>query len=306
MKSPGVLVIGEALIDIVEAPSGAVAEAPGGSPLNVAVTLGRLGVPVTLATALGDDERADRIQAHLTASGVALAAGARTLDRTASARARMQSDGSALYDLDVTWDPATPDPGSAKAIHAGSIALFQEPGASRVGDFLRRAPAGAMVSLDPNIRPSLLPGRRHVVAHFEQLAALAHLVKLSDEDAAWLYPDLTWRQVAQHLLRLGPTLVVVTRGGQGSHLAAAGITVDRPAVTSVIADTIGAGDSFMGALIRQALALGVIDRLVSRSALGSHDLVTLGDAAGLVAAVTVSRVGADPPWDWEIDATLTE
>ena len=271
--------------------------------MNVAVTLGRLGVPVTLATALGDDDRADRIQGHLAASGVTLATGARSLERTASARARMQRDGSALYDLDVAWDPEMPDQLDAAVIHAGSVALFMEPGASRVRDVLRRAPAGAVISLDPNIRPSLLPGRRDVVARFEELVGLAHLVKLSDEDAAWMYPALPSRDVAQHLLRLGPSLVVVTLGGQGCHLATDAISMDRPATPSAVADTIGAGDSFMGALIWQAIARGTGD-LVTGSTWQHDDLMRLGDAAGRVASVTVSRVGADPPWAWELDPAV--
>lgn len=298
---PSVLVVGEALVDIVVTPEGEVVEAPGGSPLNVAITLARLGVTTRLLTALGDDERAHRIEAHLEASGVALVDGERPLQRTSTATARMRPDGSATYEFDVVWElaykaPATP------VLHAGSLALFREPGASVVRQLLDASTHTALVSLDPNIRPSLLPDHAQVLAQFETLLPMVHLVKLSDEDAAWLYPDLSERDVVRHLRRRGPALVVVTRGVRGCVLASGEAIVERPAVPTVVVDTIGAGDSFMGALIQQVLSLGLIGDLTRRRALWPEELAAIGDAAATVAALTVSRRGANPPWLPELSA----
>jgi fructokinase len=295
MEQPdAVVVIGESLIDVVETATGDIVETPGGSPLNVAVTLGRLGVHTYLLSALGDDERADRIAAHLAESAVTLLPGARQLSRTSTASARMQADGSALYDFDVAWEPAETDLPPARAVHAGSLALFLQPGGDLVRGWLRRS-AGALVTLDPNIRPSLLPDRDAVVDRFEDLLPLAHVVKLSDEDADWLYAGVDEPEVVQRLLDLGPTLVVLTRGARGCVLTCRDAALEVPVVPTAVVDTIGAGDSFMGALIHQILVRNLDERLSARRSLRPAELALLGGAAAGVAAVTVGRRGADPP-----------
>ncbi|MFC4783976.1 carbohydrate kinase family protein [Nocardioides sp. MAHUQ-72] len=298
----GVLVIGESLVDIVEDRTGAVFEAPGGSPLNVAVTLARLGVRTNLLTALGDDERADRIEAHLDASGVSLLGRTRCLRRTSTAVARMRDDASARYEFDVTWAPPTTPTPPVRAIHAGSLGLFVEPGAAVVHGHLESAEDSALVSLDPNIRPSLLPGHGIVLTRFERLLPLAHIVKLSDEDAAWLYPGLDEGRVIERLLGSGPTLVAITRGADGCVLASGDTIIELPSAPVTVVDTIGAGDSFMGALLHQALLLDIVDELTARQQLWPEELVSMGTAAAEVAAVTVSRPGADPPHLAEIVA----
>ena len=290
-----VLVVGEALIDIVETRTGEVIEAPGGSPLNVAISLGRLGIDTVLLTALGTDERADRIQDHVEASGVVLLDGAQSLPRTSTAAARMQPDGSARYEFDVAWCPPVTEIPPVRALHAGSLALFVEPGASRVQQLVDEVPRSTLVSLDPNVRPSLLPGHPAVVARFEDLLTRAHVVKLSDEDAAWLYPDLNEQAVLRHLLDGGVTLAVLTRGANGCILGSGATQVQVEAISTEVVDTIGAGDSFMGALIHQLLVRDLVDDLVSWQPLWPEELEAIGSAAAAAAAITVSRLGADPP-----------
>lgn len=287
--------IGESLVDIVETRDGKVFEAPGGSPLNVAVTLGRLGIETHLLTALGDDERADGIEAHLTDSDVTLMDGVRRLSRTSTATATIQTDGSAHYEFAIAWDPPDSAAPLVGVVHAGSLGLFVEPGSSNVRRRLEAATASTLVTLDPNIRPSLLPGRAAVLTHYEELLALAHVVKLSDDDAAWLYPELSEREVSRRVLDRGPALVVITRGAHGCVLASRGAFVELPSAPADVVDTIGAGDSFMGALIQQFIRRGVAGDLVDRASLWPEELAAIGGVAADVAAITVGRRGADPP-----------
>ncbi|GAA4742135.1 carbohydrate kinase [Nocardioides endophyticus] len=299
-----VLVIGESLIDVVETRADGVFEAPGGSPLNVAITLARLGVETHLLTALGLDDRAARIEAHLDASGVTLVEGAHSLPRTSTATARMQEDGSARYEFDVAWSPAVTALPPVRVVHAGSLGLFVEPGAQLVRRHLETTAPSVLVTLDPNIRPSLLPEHATVLNGFEKVLPLAHVVKLSDEDADWLYPGLDERQLIRHLLDRGPVLVAVTRGADGCVLACRDAWIEVPAVPVEVVDTIGAGDSFMGALIHQLLLRGLAADLVSGQRLWPEELVAIGSAAADVAAVTVTRPGADPPCLAELRATF--
>jgi fructokinase len=290
------LVIGEALIDIVRSPGAPqVIETPGGSPMNVAITLARLGVPTAFATALGNDERGDRIREHLAASGVAEIRASRPVPRTSSAVATLRDDGSASYCFDITWDPDLTGLPAADVVHAGSIGLLLEPGASAVGDALVKAATSSLVSLDPNIRPALFGSQASVRARIEGLAEHADVVKLSDEDAAWLYPHRDPAETVSHVLSLGASLAVVTLGAAGSLLASATARVHVPAPETRVADTIGAGDSYMGALLHQLLEHGGAARLRTGPPLDGPALEAIGSFAAAVAAVTVSRQGANPP-----------
>jgi fructokinase len=165
----------------------------------------------------------------------------------------LRPDGAADYEFDISW---APDPSAASAllgtvdvVHTGSIAAFLDPGASTVVDLISRAAAaGSVVTFDPNIRPVLLGTRDVARERVGELAARAHVVKLSDEDAAWLYPNESLDQVASRLLSMGPFFVVITRGSDGVLVASDSggvVRVGAPRVT--VADTIGAGDSFMSA-----------------------------------------------------------
>jgi fructokinase len=279
----------------VHARNGEVVERPGGSPLNVAVTLARLGVATELVTALGDDPPAELIERHLTGSGVRLARGARCLPATSSATSRLAEDGSAEYEFDINWDIGSPTVGASDVVHAGSLALFLYPGSDIVREVLARAAARSLVSLDPNIRRDLLPGPDETRRRFAVLAEEAHVVKLSDEDAGWLYPDLGPAEILAHILALGPSMVAISLGSDGALLASADGTVEVPAPRVDVADTIGAGDAFMGGLLRQLLELGLASRLVSGAPLTRPQLAEVGSFAAKVAALTVSRRGADPP-----------
>jgi fructokinase len=297
--TPEVIVIGEALVDVVASTKGT-DEHPGGSPSNVAYGLGLLGIRTALLTSIGDDGRGRAIEAHLQRAGVELLPGSRTAGTTASATATLAADGSASYDFDIRWELAAVAPAFLpKVLHTGSIATFLAPGAAAVRTLLEQSHRECLVTYDPNIRPALLGSQAEARTIFEELVPLTDVVKLSDEDARWLYPDLQLEDTAARILQLGAGLAVVTRGSKGSLLATPELQLVVPAIRSAVADTIGAGDSYMSALIYGLLARG-------SDGLAPAVLETLGRTASKAAAITVRRPGANPPTAAELLADLPE
>lgn len=294
-----VVVVGEALVDIVVSSGGSV-EHPGGSPANVAYGLGRLGAATALLTSIGDDPRGAAIEQHLRSAGVELLPGSKGPGRTATATATLASDGSAHYDFDIRWDLPRIAPATLpKVLHTGSIATFLAPGAAAIRDLLEQSHERCLVTYDPNIRPALLGSHFEAKTIFEQLVPFTEVVKLSDEDALWLYPRSSLEDISQHILDLGAGLVAVTMGAKGSLLTTAGAQVAVPPVTAEVADTIGAGDSYMSALICGLLMRG-------SDGLAPSVLESLGRMASRAAAITVSRPGASPPTAEELQAELPQ
>jgi fructokinase len=297
-QDASVLVVGEALTDVVITSAGEVTEVPGGSPMNVAVTLGRWGHEVKFHTAIGDDSRGGLIEDHLRESGVALSASSRSLSRTSSAVARLSADGAAEYEFDISWDPEPLTDAKAGFVHTGSIAVFIEPGCWTVRDLLAAHRPTSVITMDPNVRPTLLSDARAAARErFEGLLGLTDIVKLSDEDAAWLYPDLELDAVARRLHGFGVHVVALTRGAEGSELSSPGATVQVAPLVVPVVDTIGAGDAYMGALISGFIRHGIgVRDLRGGTPLSATVLHEIGTFAAHVAGSTVSRRGADPPW----------
>ncbi|GAD34979.1 sugar kinase [Microbacterium sp. TS-1] len=293
MGAPEVLVLGEALVDIVETDD-RVTEHVGGSPANVAVGVARLGVPVRLATRLGRDERGERIARHVREAGAEVAEASWTEAPTDTARARIRPDGSAQYDFDVAGVVPPVPRGDAALVHTGSIALFLDPGGETCLAALEAARGEAIVTVDPNIRPALVGSRQTALARFARAAAAADLVKLSDEDAEWLWPGADADGVLKTIAGLGAAAVVMTRGREGAiGRAPDGAVVEVAGVAVTVADTIGAGDSFMASLIATLVDRGL-----------PADADALADAMGVAAraaAITVSRPGANPPTRAELE-----
>jgi len=290
--SVDVLVIGEAIMDIVDDGS-AWTEHPGGSPANVAVGVGRRGLDVAFRTDIGRDPRGSRIVRHLERSGVHVLSESFSDRPTSTATARIAPDGSASYVFDVRWNltPA-PLPLRATLVHTGSIAAFLEPGRRSLIEHLDAAQP-QIVTVDPNIRPALLGSHAETRADFEELAERADIVKMSDEDAAWLYPELTPNEIGSHVVRLGPRLAVLTLGSEGAVLTTPELQRVEPSVPTTVVDTIGAGDTYMSSLIVDIL--GLADRPLDEAT-----LTMLGRRAAQAASITVSRPGADLPWTHEI------
>jgi fructokinase len=289
------LVIGESLIDIVERSDGTSAEHVGGSPLNVAVGLSRLGREVDFLTHIGNDPAGQRIAEYVNTAGVQLVSGSQTASRTATARAVVADDGSAEYVFDLDWQlSGAPPVAPPLFVHTGSIAAVQEPGCLAVAALVDTYHVSATITFDPNVRPSLIVDRDLARQRIEHLVERSDIVKVSEDDLRWIDPDRPPERIAQTWLSLGPAIVAVTMGDRGAAaVCAAGVA--RVAARPVqVVDTVGAGDAFM---------VGLIDALWGRGLLGAQrraelagidlDALTVAlQVAGDAAALTVGRAGA--------------
>ncbi|MEU7928719.1 carbohydrate kinase [Micromonospora sp. NPDC049801] len=313
-----IVVAGEALIDLVVTADGQRA-VPGGSPANVAVTLARLDQPVRLLARLGPDEYGRQIADYLAANQVDLRWAVHASEPTSVAVATLDATGQASYEFrldgaaDWQWTPEElPDlaGSSATALHTGSLALALAPGAQALEGLLARERdrGGLTLSIDLNLRPSIVTDRTAEQERVRRQVPLAHLVKASDEDLAWLYPDRSIADVMAEWREAGVSCAVVTRGGEGVWLLAPnGVLHEQPAVRTTVVDTVGAGDSFTGGLLA---ALADIDALGDRpterlAAVTEQQWTTVLRQAATVAALTCARRGANPPTQAELKARLT-
>jgi len=305
MTPPRVLVVGEALVDIVRYADGSVAEHAGGSPANVAVALARLGHRVDLATSLGDDRLGAVLRRHFADAGVALVGESSPGVRTSSALASLDESGAASYTFDLVWDVRPPelDP-PPSLVHTGSLGAVLMPGAAAVADTVAALRGTATVSYDLNARPAATGVDAALLSRIEGLVAASDVVKASDEDLLMLYPDRPVDAAAEHLLELGAGAVVVTWGARGAVCHTAAGRVEAPAGPVRVADTIGAGDSFCAALLHGLLErdLAGAARRAELASLTPEGWRPVLDQANRAAAITVSRPGADPPTLAELTA----
>jgi fructokinase len=292
------LVIGEALIDIVERNGQALGEHVGGSPLNVAIGLGRLGRDVDFLTHIADDARGRRIVDYVEASGVRLVPGSTTADRTPTAVARLDESGAADYVFDIAWElTGTPEVAPPVVAHTGSIAGYLDPGCLATAALLDAYRPSATITYDPNVRPALITEREQAIGRIDRLVERADVVKASDEDLRWIAPDLDPERMAETWLASGPSIVAVTMGGQGAFAVCAAGTVRVAARPVDVVDTVGAGDAFMTGLIDALWSLDLLGAS-RRTDLAHIDTDTLDGvvrAASLASALTVARAGADLP-----------
>ena len=290
-------VVGEALVDVTVGVDGTVHRRPGGSPMNVAVGLARMGVPTRLMSSLGDDDDGRLVAAHLRASGVKLDdVSVLPGSSTSTALARLDETGAATYEFDLRWD--LPEGGSVPSghgvLHTGSIGAVLSPGADRVLELYRSAPAEVVRSFDPNVRPAITPDLAAVLERVEQFVERTDVLKLSDEDAAWLHPGKDEDLVAAWALARGVKLFVMTRGARGCTVVTPSHRIVQGAVPTNVVDTIGAGDAFMSALLAGLSRWGLYGEL-RRDGVDAGDLSRLAALAARAAALTVAQVGAQPP-----------
>ncbi len=299
------LIIGEALVDIVERPGQEPREFPGGSPANVAIGLARLDDDVELLTWFGDDERGASVLEHLTESGVKLAPGSNTAARTSTARAQIDAEGVASYEFDLEWRlPQITVAPDVRCVHTGSIAAVLQPGGSQVLELVRSARHQATVTYDPNLRPVLMGTAEHTKPIVEAIIDISDVVKVSDEDLAWLEPGVDPRDVARAWAARGPSLVIVTLGGDGAFAVTRdGHETHIPAPRVQVADTVGAGDSFMGGVIDGLGRAGLLggDKRAALRAISTETIDAVLRQAIQIAAITVSRSGANPPTRAELE-----
>jgi fructokinase len=295
-----ITVVGEALVDLVLEPDGEVTAALGGAPFNTARTCGRLDAPVCFAGTLSSDRFGNLLMAQLVADGVAVGGVERSSLPTTLALAELDDGGAASYRfyIEGTSAPAlvTPIVVAPGVLFTGGLALALQPMASAVEATVDAAGDDVLVMIDVNARPAIVRDRDEYVRRVERLARRAQIVKVSDEDLAYLAPGVPPIDAAAALLASGPEVVLLTAGGDGvTVLAGAGRRhVDVRPVD--VADTIGAGDAFSGGFISYWTAASL-----STADLGSiDDVVAAVEAACTVAGVVCSRRGADPPWRREL------
>lgn len=302
------IVVGEALVDLVEEEDGRFDARPGGSARNVAIALARLGVPVRWCWGLGDDRFAHQLRSGLVEEGVDLSLAVDTDAPTTLAVVSLTPDGSASYAFHLTGTSATSIDEAAVLALPDDQPLHLSLGAvtlatPRVGQVLRsllrrRADARALTTLDPNVRPAFLGDPAHQRALLREAAAACAIVRCSQEDLTLLDggdagPDAHGRLVAAWL-EAGAHAVVVTHGGNGAEAHTADGVVRVPAPPTTVVDTVGAGDTFGAAMLAWLHDHGV-DGPGAVAALGQDSWQDVLSFAATAAAVTVSRRAADPP-----------
>ena len=309
-----ITVVGEALVDVVARSShDKLTVHPGGSPANVAVALSRLGQPVTLVTQIGADDYGRLIRTHLEGNGVTVILAGPADRPTSQALARLDAQGAATYEFDLDWDVrGLRLAGGSTALHIGSLGVMLAPGGEQVLRLAESACRDGVIvtSYDPNVRPSVTPDHREVAATVERAAACAHIVKMSDEDLAFLFPGSTPAQLAARFLGDDrPTqLLVVTKGRDGAEVATRGSRFSVPAIPVAVVDTVGAGDAFTAALLAGLADSGLLspETLTGRVAREPGLLRAIVGQALAAAALTCTRPGADPPTAGELRRFLGE
>jgi fructokinase len=306
-----ILSCGDALIDFVPVAAAdgneAVRPMVGGSCLNVAVGLARLGAPAGFVGGISTDLFGRMIGEHVCASGVDLTYATRSDHQTTLAFVRMAAGESryAFYDAGTASQAWAYQRGkipfeAVAAVHIGSTTLVNERGAAETAAMIADATRSATISFDPNCRPNLVKDKKAYLDRMSVFAGSADVIRMSDVDFDYLYGEETYGDKAASLFAGGCGLFAITRGVKGAqawHPKAGAIEVDAPAIKVV--DSIGAGDSFQAALLFALHRLGRLDRTGLAHA-SADELRHALSFACRCAALTCTRVGADPPRSTEI------
>lgn len=272
----------------------------GGGPANTAVALARLGTRTRFLGRLSSDVFGAMFRERLTSSGVDLSASVEAAEPSTLAVAALDEQGRAAYTFYATgtadwqWSPDELDPGRVgpvSCLHTGSLALVRAPGRDAVEEFARQAAGHATVSVDPNVRPSLAAKDDYQVARW---CEWADILRLSDDDLAFLLPDVPLEQACDLWHAAGARLVVVTRGAAGALVSLDGERATVPAPRVEVADTVGAGDAFTAGLLHDLDTKGLLGGRLDRLDLATA--TAAAEFAAKVAALTCAVPGADPPW----------
>jgi fructokinase len=295
-------VCGEVLIDLIPGSDGVRVPLVGGGPANTAKALARLGQDVYFIDGISSDEYGQMSRKELHDDEVkldlALSSDKPTclaivsLDEQGGASYEFKIDGTATFDFSASW---LPDPSryKPKVLHVGTLVTVIQPGADVLYDWAMQVAEFAPIVFDPNVRSAVMGDRDVYVAAVERWVALSSVVKVSDDDMAWLYPGQRYEDVVARWIADGVTLVVVTRGANGLVGITAEGLVEVPGVKVEVADTVGAGDT-VGAIIVEAMVeKGIL-------ALTGDVLKGVLNRAAVAAGITCSRKGAQPPYKHEI------
>lgn len=313
------LICGEALYDVFadDHASGHEGEVllravMGGSPLNVAIGMARLGREVALASDIAADFLGERIIAQLAQEGVSDRCVRRTAPATALALIALDASGQPQYSFtgleQAKYCPAE-DMLAALAdtisgLHVGSIATVLPNSAQKLRDLVRSYADRALVSLDPNVRLSIEPDRALWQSAIDELRLFCQVIKVSEEDIAALYGDIDAAALCQSWLGERTALVVLTKGAEGAAMFTRSLgQIDVPPAATRVVDTVGAGDSFMAALLSYLTDNGWTSAPVI-AALELNQIRDLGSFAARASGLTCSRRGPVLPTVQELDATL--
>lgn len=307
-----ILCCGEALIDMIPTPTAAGRDGfvphAGGAVFNTSIALGRLGVRTGMLTGLSNDMFGQQLAEALKASHVDTTHVITSERPTTLAFVRLQ-DGHATYSFFdensagrmLAIDDLPEVSEEVSSLYFGGISLASLPGADTYAALLEREGASCAVMMDPNIRAQFIQDIDEYRARLDRMMALADIVKVSDEDLNWMVqPSLSLRQKVEIVLESGPSIVILTRGGEGATgFLADGTEVNVPAARVEIADTVGAGDTFNAGVLAKLYELGALQKSKLKS-LSPAVLRQALEHGVRVAAVTVSRAGANPPWAEEV------
>ena len=306
-----ILCCGEALIDMlpVQTRDGRAAflPVPGGAAFNTAVALARLGCRAGLVAGLSDDVFGARLRRVATQGGVDLSfcpvsprptALAFVHDSASGPVYAFRDAGSAGRDL-RTDELRTRLDGVQAAVFGG-ISLASDPGGAAFETLAARCAADAVpVVVDLNIRPAAISDAHTYRERLARLLGLATVIKVSDEDLAWLLPGQSARSAGEELARsAGAPLLLLTEGARGAAALVAGAWQHAEAEKVAVVDTVGAGDAFVAGFLAALRDNGALDGLAG--GVGAETLAKALDFACRVATRTVARAGADPPWREEI------
>ena len=295
-------VCGEVLIDLIPGADGVRVAHVGGGPANTAKALARLGHDVHFIDGISTDEYGQMSRKELLDDEVKLDLALNSDKPTCTAEVTLASNGSASYvftidgtstfDFNESW---LPDASRYKpqVLHIGTLVTIIEPASSVLYDWAIKVNEFAPIVFDPNIRPSVVGDRVRYAAAVEKWAAISSIIKLSDDDVKWLYPDKSFESVAQRWISQGASVVVITRGSEGLIGFTAAGSVEVPGVKIEVADTVGAGDT-VGAILVEAIIEKGLENLI-----GEVLKATLHRAA-VAAGITCSRKGAQPPYKHEL------
>jgi fructokinase len=297
-----VWVAGEVLIDLI--PEGADRKPViGGGPANTAKALAKLGIDTQFIAGISNDNYGQMAKDELVTACVKLDYVKYSDKPTCLAIVSLSESGSATYEFAIKntatfdftseWLP-NPQTDRPSLLHVGTLATVIELGASALFEWVQSVVKVAPVVFDPNIRPAVIGDRAQYVAKVERWVAISSAIKVSDEDLKWLYPSLEIEQVVNNWHEKGPSLIVVTHGAEGLTGCRKSEQVKVDSIRVEVADTVGAGDT-VGAVLVEAIVKDGLDSLTGQK------LETMLKRAAKAAAITVSRVGANPPASVELE-----
>ncbi len=292
---------GEVLIDLIpDAAGGERNPIVGGGPANTAKALAKLGLDSYFIDGISTDEYGQMCRKELLADGVKLdfaptleqptALAVVTLDSSGSASYEFKLDQTATFAFNKSW---LPDPSNPPAVlHVGTLGTLIEPGATALYAWAQEVKAP--IVYDPNIRTSVVGDRDRYLSSVIKWAALAKVVKLSEDDSQWLFPEKSFGEVAKTFLAMGVELVVFTLGAEGLIGFTDRSEVRVPGVKVEVSDTVGAGDTVGAVLVEAIVAFGIHN-------IQGEQLESTLKRAAQAAAITCSRAGANPPSKAELD-----